>query len=89
MNCDGVFNKVISNQTCLNMVRNDSDEEMKAAMFSIGDDKAPGLDGYTSAFFKKGWDIVGNDVCRAVSDFFNNGQILKEINHTFISLIPK
>ncbi|GJV03616.1 hypothetical protein Tco_1337185 [Tanacetum coccineum] len=89
LNCDGLFNKVISNQTCLNMVRNVSDKEIKAAMFCIGDDKAPGLDGYTSAFFKKGWDIVGNDVCRAVSDFFNNGQILKEINHTFIALIPK
>ncbi|GJY69226.1 hypothetical protein Tco_0472208 [Tanacetum coccineum] len=89
LNCDGLFNNVVSNQTCSNMVRNVTDVEIKAAMFSIGDDKAPGLDGYTSAFFKKGWNIVGQDVCKAVRDFFNNGQILKEINHTFIALIPK
>ncbi|GJU81521.1 hypothetical protein Tco_1283886 [Tanacetum coccineum] len=59
------------------------------AMFSIGDDRAPGPNGFTSAFFKRSWDIVGNDVCRAVREFFNNGQLLKEINHTFLALIPK
>ncbi|GJW18842.1 protein LAZ1 [Tanacetum coccineum] len=58
-------------------------------MFDIGNDKAPRPDGYTSAFFKKAWDIVGIEVCDAVRDFFLNGQILKEINQTFIALIPK
>ncbi|GJV08992.1 putative RNA-directed DNA polymerase, partial [Tanacetum coccineum] len=33
-----------------------------AAMFDIGDDRAPGPDGYTSGFFKKGWDVMGADV---------------------------
>ncbi|GJW76145.1 putative RNA-directed DNA polymerase, eukaryota, reverse transcriptase zinc-binding domain protein, partial [Tanacetum coccineum] len=44
---------------------------------------------YTSAFFKRGWDVVGLDVCNAIRNFFDNGQILKEINHTFLALIPK
>jgi hypothetical protein len=30
-----------------------SADDIKQAFFSMGDDKAPGLDGYTSAFFKK------------------------------------
>ncbi|GKE05171.1 putative reverse transcriptase domain, reverse transcriptase zinc-binding domain protein [Tanacetum coccineum] len=34
-------------------------------------------------------DSVGMDVCKAVHDFFQNGQLLKEINHTFIALTPK
>ncbi|GJX67679.1 protein LAZ1 [Tanacetum coccineum] len=72
-----------------NMVRPVTDEEVKAAMFSIGDERAPGPDGFSSAFFKKGWDIVGLDVCHAIRDFFVNGRLLKEINHTFIALIPK
>nr|GEX26867.1 reverse transcriptase domain, reverse transcriptase zinc-binding domain protein [Tanacetum cinerariifolium] len=55
----------------------------------IGDDRASGPDGYMSAFFNKGWDIVGMDVCSVIIDLFSNGQILKEINHTFIALIPK
>ncbi|GJR85530.1 hypothetical protein Tco_0209541 [Tanacetum coccineum] len=86
---EDLFSKKISNTTCSNMVRTVSDVEIKAAMFDIGDDRAPGPDGYTSAFLKKSWDIVGNDVCNAVRDFFTNGQLLKEINHTFIALIPK
>ncbi|GJS26094.1 hypothetical protein Tco_0486714 [Tanacetum coccineum] len=53
---------VDSADSCTNMVRPVSDEEIKVAMFSIGDDRAPGSDGYSSAFFKKGWDIVGGDV---------------------------
>nr|GEY81380.1 hypothetical protein [Tanacetum cinerariifolium] len=66
-----------------------SNDEIKRAMFDIGDGKSPGPDGYTSAFFKKGWDVVGSDVCRAVRDFFDNGKLLKEVNHTFLALIPK
>nr|GEU73803.1 hypothetical protein [Tanacetum cinerariifolium] len=44
-----------------NMTKPISNDEIKKAMFSIGDDKAPGLDGYTSAFFIKGWDVVGQE----------------------------
>ncbi|GJR90251.1 hypothetical protein Tco_0214262, partial [Tanacetum coccineum] len=52
-------------------------------------DKSPGLDGYTAAFFKEAWDIVGQDVINAVKEFFANGKIPKELNHTIIALIPK
>ncbi|XP_021985789.1 uncharacterized protein LOC110881983 [Helianthus annuus] len=64
-------------------------EEIKQAMFSISENKAPGPDGYTSAFFKHAWDIVGEEVTNAVLDFFDNGQLLKQINHAILSLIPK
>nr|GEX57492.1 MACPF domain-containing protein CAD1 [Tanacetum cinerariifolium] len=87
--CLGLFSKNVSADSASHMVRAVTNEEIKAAMFSIGDDKAPGPDGYTYAFFKKGWDVVGHDVCNAVHDFFSNGQLLKEINHTFLALIPK
>ncbi|GJR26264.1 RNA-directed DNA polymerase, eukaryota, reverse transcriptase zinc-binding domain protein [Tanacetum coccineum] len=46
-------------------------------MFSIGDERAPGPDGFSSAFFKKGWDIVGLDVCHAIRDFFINGIVIE------------
>ncbi|GJY60523.1 aspartic peptidase [Tanacetum coccineum] len=84
-----LFLNQVSDSSNTNMVRAISNEEIKAAMFNIGDDRAPGPDGFTSAFFKKGWDTIGMDVCNAIRDFFSNGQILKEINHTFIALIPK
>nr|GEW28645.1 hypothetical protein [Tanacetum cinerariifolium] len=89
LNYDGLFHKQVLKQACSIMIHPLTDLEIKTAMFSIGDDKAPGPNGYTSAFFKKGWDILGQDVCKAVHDFFINGQLLKEINHAFIALIPK
>ncbi|GFZ04425.1 hypothetical protein Acr_16g0010490 [Actinidia rufa] len=51
-----------------------SEEKIKKALFSIGDDKAPGPDGYSSYFFKKAWDIVGMDFVEAVMEFFSSGQ---------------
>nr|GFB98055.1 putative reverse transcriptase domain, reverse transcriptase zinc-binding domain protein [Tanacetum cinerariifolium] len=42
-----------------------------------------------SAFFKDTWDIIGVDVIKAVKEFFTNGRLLKELNHTIIALIPK
>ncbi|GKB82721.1 methylenetetrahydrofolate reductase 1, partial [Tanacetum coccineum] len=49
----------------------------------------PGPDGFTVAFFKESWDIVADDLVAAVCEFFTNGKILKELNHTIIALIPK
>ncbi|GJU03986.1 RNA-directed DNA polymerase, eukaryota, reverse transcriptase zinc-binding domain protein [Tanacetum coccineum] len=40
-------------------------------------------------FFKKAWAVVGNDVCLAVKKIFKYGKLLKEINSTLITLIPK
>ncbi|GJX00618.1 putative RNA-directed DNA polymerase [Tanacetum coccineum] len=70
-------------------VRNVSEVEVKDAMFSMGNEKSPGPDGYTAAFFKDAWDVVGNEVVAAVREFFSNGNLLKELNHTVIALIPK
>lgn len=33
--------------------------------------------------------LVGNNVIRVVKAFFHSGKILKEINYTFLALIPK
>lgn len=63
--------------------------EVKEAMWQIGDDKAPGPDGYTSQFYKDNWDLIGRDVCEAVLDFLNIGKVLTQINATTITLVPK
>ncbi|GJX87099.1 hypothetical protein Tco_0339113 [Tanacetum coccineum] len=71
------------------MVRIVSIEEVKGAIFDMGNDKSPGPDGYMAAFFKEAWDIMGLDEVKAVREFFSSGKILKELNHTIIALIPK
>ncbi|GJY65057.1 protein LAZ1 [Tanacetum coccineum] len=62
LNVEGLFSKSIPATTSSNMVCDITNDEIKAAMFDIGDDKAPGPGGFTSAFFKKGWSVVGHDV---------------------------
>ncbi|GJZ89069.1 aspartic peptidase, partial [Tanacetum coccineum] len=87
INSDGLFLKKVLADSFSNMVRPISDETIKVAMFSIGGDRAPGPNGFSSAFFKKGWNIVGVDVCHAIRDFFVNDRLLKVINHTFIAKV--
>ena len=63
--------------------------EIRTATFDLAPDKSPGPDGYPFFFFQKYWSLVGNVVIRAVKAFFHSGKILKEIDHTFLALIPK
>nr|GFC92323.1 methylenetetrahydrofolate reductase 1 [Tanacetum cinerariifolium] len=88
-NDTNLFNTCLDKQNALNMVRSVSDREVKEALFSMGDDKSPGPDRYTAAFFKEAWTIVGDEVSNAIREFFTNGKLLKELNHTVIALIPK
>ncbi|XP_060189094.1 uncharacterized protein LOC132618052 [Lycium barbarum] len=53
-----------------------NDQDVKAALWAIGNDKAPSPDGYGSKFFKDSWDIVGRDVTAGVMEFFEHGQMI-------------
>ncbi|GJY66563.1 reverse transcriptase domain-containing protein [Tanacetum coccineum] len=84
-----LFHTRLDEVNARDMVRIISRQEVKDALFSMGNEKSPGPDGYTAAFFKESWDIIADDLFDAVSEFFINGKILKELNHTIIALIPK
>nr|GEY63836.1 hypothetical protein [Tanacetum cinerariifolium] len=83
-----LFLNRLDTQDALYMTRAITHQE-KEALVSMGNDKAPGPDGYRAAFFKEDWDIIADDVTSAVLEFFINGRLLKELNHTIIDLIPK
>ena len=68
---------------------NISNDEIKSALFSIGDEKAPGPDGFSACFFKKAWPIIGDQFSEAIHEFFSSGSLLKQINHSLIVLVPK
>lgn len=65
------------------------EEDVKAAIWSIAGDKAPGPDGYTSQFFKDCWDTISKDVVTGVLEFFQKGTMPKSLNSTMITLVPK
>lgn len=83
------FSKTISREDGVAMAAPITREEIKDALFSIPDDKAPGPNGYNSCFFKKSWATVGDDFAAAVSYFFRTSYMPKCINTTRIALIPK
>ena len=45
--------------------------------------------GIIIVFLKNTWEILGDEVSDDVLDFFRTGQLLKSINVTAITLIPK
>lgn len=54
---------------------NVTDEEVYEGLCSIGDDKVPGIDGFNDVVYKKSWNIVKQEVCEAVKDFFITGRL--------------
>nr|GFC88588.1 hypothetical protein [Tanacetum cinerariifolium] len=79
------FHKTVKGN--LNRNRIEYVDDMNGVKFS--GQHAPGPDGFSSKFFKSAWSIIGNEVCIAVGDFFNNDRLLKEVNATIIALVPK
>lgn len=65
------------------------EEEIKEVIWNGKEGKAPGPDGFTLAFFKATWEVVGKEVMDAIKHFFKSGKLMTEVNATFISLIPK
>jgi hypothetical protein len=64
-------------------------EDVKRALFSIGDMKAPGTDGLHALFFKKCWGILGDVLSKEVLDAIGKKEIPRGWNDTVIVLIPK
>uniref|UniRef100_A0A803N4X7 Uncharacterized protein n=1 Tax=Chenopodium quinoa TaxID=63459 RepID=A0A803N4X7_CHEQI len=62
---------------------------VKTALWDTEDNKAPGPDDFSSKFFKDSWDVVNGDVCKAVLGFFTHGKLLRQVNATVITLVPK
>ena len=65
------------------------EEEVECAIKDMAPLKALSLDGMPLLFYQIHWTDVGMDISQAVLSCLNSRYILKSINHTFITLIPK
>ncbi|GKD18715.1 RNA-directed DNA polymerase, eukaryota, reverse transcriptase zinc-binding domain protein, partial [Tanacetum coccineum] len=63
-------------------------EEIKRAVWDCTTNKAHGPDGFTFGFYRRYWNLIESDVVDAIACFFNQGQIPKGGNSSFIALIP-
>ncbi|KAL0439828.1 UNVERIFIED_CONTAM: LINE-1 retrotransposable element O protein [Sesamum latifolium] len=66
---------IISEEEALLLMLPVTPEEVKQVVFDIDEVQAPGPDGYSSGFFKTAWPIVGEEVTRAIMDFFVTGRM--------------
>ncbi|XP_031125428.1 uncharacterized protein LOC116027784 [Ipomoea triloba] len=64
-------------------------EEVKAALYSMFLDKAPGPDGMNPGFYQHFWDVVGTDVTDFVLHCLHSGSFPDSLNDANIVLIPK
>ena len=76
-----------SNNCCLEAVP--SPDEIKAVVFNMDGDSAPGPDGFSGKFFTSSWSIIGDDLVKAVQSFFFGAGIPRAVKATAIVLIPK
>lgn len=73
----------------VSLIKPFSNKEIKDAMFSIGNNKSPGIDGFNSGFFKHSWELVQSDVCVAIREFCTSCKLLNNIASALLVLIPK
>ncbi|PKA45570.1 hypothetical protein AXF42_Ash021722 [Apostasia shenzhenica] len=79
----------ISQEDALRISSPVSNEEIVAAINSLGNNKAPRVDGITSSFLKGYWSATSSDVLSVIHHFFKYGSMPKRWKDTLMVLIPK
>ena len=64
-------------------------EEILRVVKELEGNKAPGLDGFSMAFYYHCWGVVEMDVLAVFEEFYQHSKFEKSLNATFIALIPK
>jgi ribonuclease HI len=86
---ENVIPSLVSEETNAILTMLPSHSEIKAAVFALNKDSAPGPDGFGAFFYQHYWDIVKADVINAVLEFFTSSWILPGFNSNIIALLPK
>jgi hypothetical protein len=89
---DLVFNdiqRLVTDEMNVGLLAPFTAEEVKKALFNIGDLKAPGPDGLHAVFYKRFWNMLGDDLVKEVLQAVNNISVPDGWNNTTIVLIPK
>ncbi|XP_042980012.1 uncharacterized protein LOC122310200 [Carya illinoinensis] len=83
------FQARISSEMNRTLTRPYSKEEIQRAILDMNPLGSLGPDGFPALFYHQHWPAVGKEVTEAVLELLNTRKGFKDINRTFISLIPK
>lgn len=64
-------------------------QEVKAVVFQLGRDEAPGPDSFSRWFYHFSWEEISLQIFELVNDFMDSGRSIDLMNKTNIILIPK
>ena len=65
------------------------EEEVHSTLMDMNGDKAPGLGGFTVAFWQYCWEFVKEEVLEMFKEFHGQNAFLKSLNNTFLVLLSK
>ncbi|KAH0773614.1 hypothetical protein KY290_010751 [Solanum tuberosum] len=66
-----------------------TDKEINEVMEGMAKDKTPGIDGFPAEFFLQHWSTVKDDVINVGKELFSTRKLLKVVNGTSITCMPK
>jgi hypothetical protein len=81
--------RLVTEEHNINLRKPISLEEVDQVIQEMPNGKSTGPDGFTVDFFKSCWDVVKYDIYGIVEDSRCSASILKALNSTLITLIPK
>lgn len=81
--------KTLSSEDAASLERPILEEEVVSSLKLLGQNKAPGPDGFQVGIILKCWSFMKDDIMRIVKDFENSGKIDWHLKSTFLALIPK
>ncbi|KAK3199072.1 hypothetical protein Dsin_022487 [Dipteronia sinensis] len=64
-------------------------EEVWDALDNCNGNKALGMDGFNLHFFEAHCEVIREDFMRFIKEFHKDGALVKDLNNTFLTLIPK
>lgn len=71
------------------LIQEFSEEDIRTAVWDCDNDKSLGPNGVNFKFVKEFWNELKADFFRVMTEFHQNGKIVKGANSSFMVLIPK
>ncbi|RVW15175.1 LINE-1 reverse transcriptase-like [Vitis vinifera] len=66
-----------------------AETEIHSALMEMNGDKAPGLDGFTIAFWQNAWDFAKEEIMEMFKEFHEHNTFVRSLNNTFLVLIKE